>query len=151
MVLSGCGTSLYAANYGAHLMRVLKAFDTVQEYDAPEVVRESFPLHHGGLLVLSQSGETKDTHRCVKLAEDLQIPRLSVVNKVGSLIARTTNCGVYLNAGREHAVASTKAFTTQVSALALLQYGLLKIEPILQIGRAVQQECRDRSRMPSSA
>ena len=48
------------------------------------------------------------------------IPTFSVVNQVGSLISRTTNCGVYLNAGREHAVASTKAFTTQVTALALV-------------------------------
>ncbi|KMS65437.1 hypothetical protein BVRB_036000, partial [Beta vulgaris subsp. vulgaris] len=46
--------------------------------------------------------------------------RFSVINAVGSLIARTTRCGVYVNAGREHAVASTKAFTTQVTVLALI-------------------------------
>jgi glutamine---fructose-6-phosphate transaminase (isomerizing) len=48
------------------------------------------------------------------------VPRISVVNAVGSLIARSTNCGVYLNAGREHAVASTKAFTSQVTVMSLI-------------------------------
>lgn len=72
------------------------------------------------MLAVSQSGETKDVHRAVKLAMDEGLPCISVVNAVGSLIARTTGLGVYLNAGREHAVASTKAFTTQVTALALV-------------------------------
>jgi len=120
LILSACGTSYFAALYGALVMRDLKAFETVQVFDASEVTNNYFPAQGGGLCVLSQSGETKDTHRALKLAEDLNIPRFSVVNKVGSLIARTTNCGVYLYAGHEHAVASTKAFTTQVTALALI-------------------------------
>merc|ERR1711966_434264 len=65
-------------------------------------------------------GETKDTHRVVKTAIEKDLLVMSVVNAVGSLIARTTNLGVYCNAGRENAVASTKAFTTQVTALALI-------------------------------
>lgn len=68
----------------------------------------------GGLLVISQSGETKDVHRALQLAQSQGLPCISIVNAVGSLIARTTSCGVYLNAGRENAVASTKAFTSQV-------------------------------------
>lgn len=76
--------------------------------------------YSGGVLFISQSGETKDTLRSFKLASDLNLPVLSIVNKVGSALARATGCGVYLNAGREQAVASTKAFTTQVMALALL-------------------------------
>jgi glucosamine--fructose-6-phosphate aminotransferase (isomerizing) len=101
-------------------MRSLKCFDTVQTMDSAEVTSDVFPQKQGGLLVISQSGETKDTHRSVQNAESLLLPRFSIVNQVGSLIARSTNCGVYLNAGREHAVASTKAFTTQVTALALV-------------------------------
>lgn len=50
----------------------------------------------------------------MKIGEEMSVPCISVVNTVGSLIARTTGLGVYLNAGRENAVASTKAFTTQV-------------------------------------
>jgi len=64
--------------------------------------------------------KTKDVHRAVVAAESMGLPCISVVNAVGSLIARTTKLGVYCNAGRENAVASTKAFTTQVTVLALL-------------------------------
>ena len=69
---------------------------------------------------MSQSGETKDVHRAVKIGEEMGVPCISVVNVVGSLIARSTGLGVYLNAGRENAVASTKAFTTQVTVLSLV-------------------------------
>lgn len=69
---------------------------------------------------MSQSGETKDVYRAVKTGEEVGVPSLSVVNVVGSLIARSTGIGVYLNAGRENAVASTKAFTTQVTVMSLI-------------------------------
>jgi glutamine---fructose-6-phosphate transaminase (isomerizing) len=72
------------------------------------------------MMAMSQSGETKDVHRAVKIAMENDVPALSIVNTVGSLIARTTQLGVYLNAGREHAVASTKAFSSQVTVLALV-------------------------------
>jgi glucosamine--fructose-6-phosphate aminotransferase (isomerizing) len=120
LMMAACGTSLFASMYGAQLMKSLKCFDTVQIVDAAEVTAETFPAHDGGLCVTSQSGETKDTHRSLVHASDQLIPCFSIVNQVGSLIARSTNCGVYLNAGREHAVASTKAFTTQVTAMALV-------------------------------
>jgi glucosamine--fructose-6-phosphate aminotransferase (isomerizing) len=73
-----------------------------------------------GLIVVSQSGETKDVHRVVASAMEKGVTVLSVVNAVGSLIARTSKLGVYCNAGRENAVASTKSFTTQVTILALV-------------------------------
>jgi glucosamine--fructose-6-phosphate aminotransferase (isomerizing) len=101
-------------------MQALRAFETVQVIDASELTPQHFPSASAGLLVISQSGETKDVHRAVILAQDIGIPVFSVVNAVGSLIARTTQCGVYLNAGRERAVASTKAFVTQVTALELM-------------------------------
>jgi glucosamine--fructose-6-phosphate aminotransferase (isomerizing) len=120
LVISGCGTSLYAATYGAMLMRYVGAFDTVTTVDAAELVSERFPVSGAGLLVISQSGETLDVQRAINLAEELGVPRFSIINSVGSLIARTTKCGVYINAGREQAVASTKAFVTQVTVLALV-------------------------------
>lgn len=120
LVIAACGTSLYAGMFGAAIMRYLNAFETVQVVDAAEICMESFPSKNAGLLAVSQSGETKDVHRAVLLAQSLNIPRFSIVNVVGSLIARTTNCGVYINAGREFGVASTKAFTTQVCCLALV-------------------------------
>merc|ERR1712072_464916 len=83
--------------------------------DAPDL-----PVKNGGVLAVSQSGETKDVLRCVQKAMGHDVTALSVVNSMGSIIARTTKLGVYLNAGRENAVASTKAFTTQVTVMALL-------------------------------
>lgn len=120
LVIAACGTSYHAGLYGALGMRALNAFDTVQVIDASELTPHHFAPDGAGLLVISQSGETKDTHRAVIMAQELGVPTFSVVNAVGSLIARTTKCGVYLNAGREHAVASTKAFSTQVVALELI-------------------------------
>lgn len=103
-------------------MRSLNSFDTVSTEDASECSSDRLPKKSAGLLVVSQSGETKDVHRVLQTAEELpnEIPMFSVVNSVGSLIARTTKCGVYLNAGRENAVASTKAFVTQVTVMGLI-------------------------------
>lgn len=120
LLLTGCGTSRHAAEFGAKIMRDLDCFDSVMVLDSAEVRRSEIPKHGGGLLAVSQSGETKDVHRAVKHGEAVGVPCISVVNVVGSLIARSTGLGVYLNAGRENAVASTKAFTTQVTVLALI-------------------------------
>lgn len=134
MTLSACGTSLNAAKYGERLMKELGSFDSVASIDAAETESKDFPcmdnVESTGLIVVSQSGETKDVHRVVVNAMKEGITALSVVNAVGSLIARTTGLGVYCNAGRENAVASTKAFTTQVTVLALIAIWF--------------KECRDR-------
>lgn len=120
MLLTGCGTSRHAAELGAKIMRDLDCFDSVSVLDSAEVRRSDIPKKAGGVLAVSQSGETKDVHRAVRIAEDVGVPRISVVNVVGSLIARSTGVGVYCNAGRENAVASTKAFTSQVTVLTLI-------------------------------
>mmetsp|Transcript_11346 Transcript_11346/g.21243 ORF Transcript_11346/g.21243 Transcript_11346/m.21243 type:complete len:725 (-) Transcript_11346:84-2258(-) len=124
MILSACGTSLNAAKYAEKLMKNLESFDHVVALDAAETDAKDFPKtsdpKHTGLLVVSQSGETKDVQRVVTTAMHNDITVMSVVNAVGSMIARTTKLGVYCHAGRENAVASTKAFTTQVTVLALV-------------------------------
>jgi len=124
MTLSACGTSLNAARYGERLMKHLGSFESVFSIDAAETEAKDFPCPDNaestGLLVVSQSGETKDVVRVVQTGMDKGVTTMSVVNAVGSLIARTTKLGVYCNAGRENAVASTKAFTTQVTVLALV-------------------------------
>jgi len=120
LVIAACGTSMYAGLLGAHIMKQMDAFKTIQVIDAAEMEEFHLPSSEGGLLVISQSGETKDVHRALLLAQDQGLPCLSVVNAVGSLIARSTMCGIYLNAGRENAVASTKAFTSQVVVLSLV-------------------------------
>jgi len=122
LLIGACGTSLHAGMYGARLMRRLGSFRTVQTIDAAEAQTDDIPKSNAGLLVVSQSGETKDVHRLLQLAQGMRenIPCFSVVNAVGSLIARNTGCGVYTHAGRENAVASTKAFVTQVTVMALI-------------------------------
>lgn len=120
LLITGCGTSFFSARFGAILMRHLRAFDTVQVVDAAEMTFEQLPRLNAGLLAVSQSGETKDVHRAVVLAMERAIPTFSVINGVGSLIARTTKCGVYANAGREQAVASTKAFVCQCICFSLI-------------------------------
>jgi len=125
LTLSACGTSLNAAKYAEKLMKHLGSFDTVHSLDAAETDSNDFPrdakrAKESAFLVVSQSGETKDVANVVNAAKKNDLTVISVVNAVGSLIARTTKLGVYCNAGRENAVASTKAFTTQVTVLALI-------------------------------
>jgi len=125
LTLSACGTSLNAAKYAEKLMKHLGLFDMVHSLDAAETDSNDFPkctqkAKESAFLVVSQSGETKDVANVVNAAQENDLTVLSVVNAVGSLIARTTKLGVYCNAGRENAVASTKAFTTQVTVLALI-------------------------------
>ena len=103
LVISACGTSLFAGMYGAALFRSLRCFDTVQTVDAAEVTAESLPPSNGGLLVISQSGETKDTHRSLQVAEQALVPTFSIVNQVGSLIARSTKSHTH----HTHSTAST--------------------------------------------
>lgn len=122
MVVSACGSSLYAGMYGVKLARRLKAFEAAFAVDAGEVDADVFhnACRDTVLCVLSQSGETKDTLRAVDAAASAGVPCVSLVNVVGSSIARKSTCGVYLSAGREQSVASTKAFSAQVVAMALV-------------------------------
>eukprot|EP01053_Blabericola_migrator_P011165 Blabericola_migrator_1__11164@NODE_654_length_7024_cov_118_575104_g466_i1_p2_GENE_NODE_654_length_7024_cov_118_575104_g466_i1NODE_654_length_7024_cov_118_575104_g466_i1_p2_ORF_typecomplete_len360_score32_38SIS/PF01380_22/1_1e25SIS/PF01380_22/1_2e33bactPGI_C/PF10432_9/1_8e03bactPGI_C/PF10432_9/9_9e07SIS_2/PF13580_6/0_4SIS_2/PF13580_6/0_28Hydrolase/PF00702_26/0_0049_NODE_654_length_7024_cov_118_575104_g466_i159436863 len=109
--------------YGQLLMKQLGCFSAVDLIDSSEVDSYSFcgkEPSKCGILAISQSGETRDVVQALELADALKVKKLSIVNAVGSLIARMTSCGVYLNAGREVAVASTKAFTSQVAVLGLV-------------------------------
>jgi glutamine---fructose-6-phosphate transaminase (isomerizing) len=121
LILLGCGTSYYAGLHALDVFRELSGFDTVQIFDGAEFNKYDVPQSgKSGLILLSQSGETKDLHRAVELGKDLGLFMIGVINVVDSLIAREVNCGVYLNAGREAGVASTKAFTSQVIVLYLI-------------------------------
>lgn len=139
MTLSACGTSLNAAKYAEKIMKSLESFDHVVSIDSAETSGKDFPKtdpKSAGLIVVSQSGETKDVQRVVQTAMKNDITVMSVVNSVGSLIARTTKLGVYCNAGRENAVASTKAFTTQVTVLALIALWFRKVRDSLGENRS---------------
>ena len=121
LILLGCGTSFHAGLLGSHFFKEICNFNVVQVIDGGEFSERDIPkIGKTGLLLLSQSGETKDLHRCIDIARKNNLFTFAVVNAVDSLIAREVHCGCYLNAGREVAVASTKAFTSQVILLVMI-------------------------------
>lgn len=121
LILLGCGTSFYSGLWSLDIFKSLDIFDTVTIYDGAEFNAKDIPKKgKTGVILLSQSGETKDLHRCIKISKDYNLISIGVVNVVDSLISRETDCGVYLNAGREVAVASTKSFTNQCVVLTLI-------------------------------
>ena len=121
VILLGCGTSYFACLYGMHFFKALCGFTTVQAFDGAEMTEHDIPRDSDVVFVLvSQSGETKDLHRCIELAKEANITTIGIINVVDSLIAREVDCGVYCNAGVEVGVASTKAFSSQVVCLSLL-------------------------------
>ena len=121
LILLGCGTSFHAGLWSLDLFKTLDVFETVVAYDGAEFHVKDIPKKgNSGIIFLSQSGETKDLHRCIQIAKDYDVISMGVVNVVDSMIARETNCGVYLNAGREVGVASTKSFTNQCVVLSMI-------------------------------
>lgn len=121
LILLGCGTSYHAGLWSLDLFKKSGVFETVTIYDGAEFDKKDVPKKGVvAIIFLSQSGETKDLHRCIQIAKSCKIIKIGVVNVVDSMIARETDCGVYLNAGREVAVASTKSFTNQCAILAMI-------------------------------
>ena len=121
IILLGCGTSYYSCMWALDIFKTLEIFDTVSIYDGADFDLKDIPRYgKTGLILVSQSGETKDLHRCIQIAKDNNLVTIGVVNVVDSMIARESDCGVYLNAGREVSVASTKSFTNQCVILTLV-------------------------------
>ena len=122
LVLLGCGTSYHSALWCSHVFKELDVFDTVSVYDGGNFHRQDIPKGRVGFIFISQSGETKDLHRCIRIVKEHNHTNITigVVNVVDSMIARETDCGVYLNAGYEISVASTKSFTNQCVVLSLI-------------------------------
>jgi len=114
VILTGCGTAWHAALVGEYLFEDLARIPTEVEYASEFRYRN--PIVDDGSLViaLSQSGETADTLAALREAREKGALALGIVNAVGSTIARETDAGVYLHAGPEIGVASTKAFTCQL-------------------------------------
>ena len=121
LIILGCGTSYYSGLWSCEIFKILDIFTTIQIFDGAEFDIHDIPKKGKTcLILLSQSGETKDLHRCIQIAKDYELYTIGVVNVPDSLIARETDCGVYLNAGREIAVASTKSFTSQCIILSMI-------------------------------
>ena len=110
LLLIGCGTSLHACYFGAFLFRSLNLMNTVQAIDGAEMNEETIPKCDAGVIAISQSGETRDVVTPISKVVEKGVTSISIVNVVSSQLARLTGHGVYMNSGREIAVASTKSF-----------------------------------------
>jgi len=121
IILLGCGTSYNAGMIGMNYFKELCNFNTVQLFDGADFYSKDIPKYgKTALILLSQSGETCDLQRCIKIGKDHDLFLIGVVNVVDSLIAREVDCGCYLNAGREVGVASTKSYLSQVIILNMM-------------------------------
>jgi len=119
-VLVACGTSWHSALIGKHLIERLCRVPVEVDYASEFRYRDPVLSSSDVVVVLSQSGETADTLAALRLAKQRGAKTVGLVNVVGSTIAREVDSGVYLRAGPEIGVASTKAFTSQVVSLCLL-------------------------------
>ena len=122
--LIGCGTSYNAALLGEIYLNELNKFINVKCVNACEFSENCLPniKNYSTIMCvfLSQSGETLDVYNCLKICKNKRCLTMGIINKVDSLIAREVECGVYLNAGLEISVASTKSFTSMLVVLSLI-------------------------------
>ncbi len=131
IVITACGTSWHAASIGKYLIEAYSKIPVQVEYASEFRYRDPVLSPDTLMIVISQSGETADTLAALKLAKEKKCRTLGIVNVVGSTIARETDAGVYIHAGPEIGVASTKAFTSQVMVLILIAFALGRARQIL--------------------
>ena len=120
IIITACGTSWHAGLVGEYLFEELARIPVEVEYSSEFRYRNPVLNEDDVVLAISQSGETADTLAAIELAKQKGALVLGVCNVVGSSIARSTHGGVYTHAGPEIGVASTKAFTAQVTILTLM-------------------------------
>jgi len=120
IVIVGCGTSWHAGLIGEYLIEELARIPVEVEYASEFRYRNPILTEEDIVIAISQSGETADTLAALQIAKEKGALLYGIVNVVGSSIARITDCGSYIHVGPEIGVASTKAFTGQVTLLALM-------------------------------
>jgi len=120
IIITACGTSWHAGLVGEYFFEELARVQVEVEYSSEFRYRNPIIYPDDIVLAISQSGETADTLAAVKLAKERGATVLGICNVVGSSIARETDAGVYTHAGPEIGVASTKAFTAQVTVLIMM-------------------------------
>ena len=128
IIIVACGTSWHAGLLGEYIFEEYTRIPVEVEYASEFRYRDPIIKKGDIVIAISQSGETADTLAAVKLAKEKGAKVLGICNVVGSSIPRETDAGVYTHAGPEIGVASTKAFTTQVTVLAMMAFeiGFLK-------------------------
>ena len=118
--ITACGTSWHAGLIGKYLIEEYAGIPVHVEYASEFRYRKPIIDSNSVLVGISQSGETADTLAAIRKAKELGALTVGICNVVGSSVARETDCGIYTHAGPEIGVASTKAFTSQVTVLFLL-------------------------------
>jgi glucosamine--fructose-6-phosphate aminotransferase (isomerizing) len=140
VIITACGTSWHSALIGELLIEELARIPVEVEYASEFRYRNPIVTERTLCIVMSQSGETADTLAAMREAKRRGARTLGLVNVVGSTIAREDDGGVYLHAGPEIGVASTKAFTSQVVALALFTLKLARKRELSVVrGREIAQ------------
>ena len=120
LVIVGCGSAYYAGQVGKYMLEEYAGLPVDVELGSEYRYKRNLPVKHSAVLAVTQSGETADTLASLRAAKTKGQLTLGVVNAVGSTIARETSAGVYNHAGPEIAVASTKAFISQLTVFVLL-------------------------------
>jgi glutamine---fructose-6-phosphate transaminase (isomerizing) len=140
VIITACGTSWHAALIGKLMIEDLARIPVDVEYASEFRYRNPIVDAKTLCVVISQSGETADTLAAMREAKRRGAKTLGLVNVVGSTVAREDDGGIYLHAGPEIGVASTKAFTSQVIALALLTLKLARLRNLsVEKGRGIAQ------------
>ena len=120
LIFVACGTSWHAGLVGEYLFEEIARIPVEVEYASEFRYRNPIINEDDVVIAISQSGETADTLAAIKLAKERKATIIGICNVVGSSISRETHCGSYTHAGPEIGVASTKAFTAQVTILTLM-------------------------------
>jgi glucosamine--fructose-6-phosphate aminotransferase (isomerizing) len=127
LIMLACGTSYNSALLSTHIFKEFNIFNSIHVIDGAEFTLNDIPKNGKTCVIfISQSGETKDLHMCLETCKNarynniVNLVLVGIINVVDSMIAREVDCGIYLNCGREFAVASTKAFSSQVIVLTLV-------------------------------
>mgnify|MGYP000622137598 CR=1 FL=1 len=131
IIIIACGTSWHAGLVGEYLIEDMARVPVEVEYASEFRYRNPIITSNDVVIAISQSGETADTLAAIKLAKSKGAFVFGICNVVGSSIARETHAGAYTHAGPEIGVASTKAFTTQITVLSLISLKLAKVKGTL--------------------
>jgi glucosamine--fructose-6-phosphate aminotransferase (isomerizing) len=148
VTIIGCGTAYYAGLLASYYLESIVDGLTIDVAAASELRYRSFHLPKNSVaLVVSQSGETADTLACLREIKKRGVKTLGIINAVGSTIAREVDGGVYVHAGPEISVASTKAFTSQVAAMVM--FGIQVVQAKGENTKSTIKYIRELSQLPS--
>jgi len=141
ILITACGTSWHSALIGEHMLESLARIPVEVEYASEFRYRNPVVSDKTLCIVISQSGETADTLAAMREAKSRGARTYGIVNVVGSTIARESDGGIYVHAGPEIGVASTKAFTSQVIALLLFTLKIARLRNLSMVdGKEIIEE-----------